>query len=241
MIALESIIAAVAAIFVVYLFVQRLQRNLRFKRSDQLTQQMDVSISQESCKDSLNTAGLTVQLLFGTQTGTSEKFAKKLKNNISGVYGSSCKVTVEDLETYLHSEKLAKEQYVFFVIATYGDGEPTDTCTEFDEWLTDCVNSGEAILQGVKYGVFALGNREYELFCGFGKKVDRVMEDLGATRLIDRVDGDDSKCIDDDFEVFNTKVMDCLSTEEPFRKLNVNTKNYSLNSQSVPAYSIVFI
>eukprot|EP00210_Caulerpa_lentillifera_P001863 g1792.t1 len=240
MITLETIIAAVAAIIVVYLLVQRLQRSLLSKKSNQTLQQTESSASQIPRRESIGTAGLTVRLLFGTQTGTSEKFAKQLKNIITETYGTSCRVTVEDLETYRHSENLTNEQYVFFFVATYGDGEPTDTCIEFDQWLSDCANSGEAILEGVKYGVFALGNREYELFCAFGKKVDRVMAELGATKLIDRVDGDDSKCIEDDFEIFNTRVMDCLSTEEPFQNLAVNTQSHELNPESVPAYDVVF-
>jgi NADPH-ferrihemoprotein reductase len=238
---LETIIAAVAAIIVVYLLFQRLQRSLLEKKNKNIQGGFTQDSPPPVVRRESSVGGLTVRLLFGTQTGTSEKLAKQLKNTITETYGTSCRVSVEDLETYRHSENLADEQYVFFFVATYGDGEPTDTCIDFDTWLSDSVNSGEAILEGVRYGVFALGNREYEHFCAFGKKVDRVMAELGASKIVDRVDGDDSKCIEDDYEVFSTRVMERLSTEEPFQSLAVNTTvDASVSMESVPAYDVVF-
>ena len=45
-------------------------------------------------------------------------------------------------------------------------------------------------LQGVQFAVLALGDSTYEFFCEAGKILDRRLEELGATRLLDRRDCD---------------------------------------------------
>jgi sulfite reductase (NADPH) flavoprotein alpha-component len=42
----------------------------------------------------------------------------------------------------------------------------------------------------VKFAVVGLGDREYELFCEFGKRVDAALEKHGGTRIMDRLDLD---------------------------------------------------
>jgi len=73
-------------------------------------------------------------ILFGTQTGTAERFAKSLKSQLESKYGASTVFDVVDVENYV-AENLAKEKLVFFCMATYGDGEPTDNATDFYNWL----------------------------------------------------------------------------------------------------------
>ena len=41
--------------------------------------------------------------------------------------------------------------------------------------------------------MFALGSKNYEFFCGFGKRIDKRMADLGAERIFDIQLGDDSE------------------------------------------------
>jgi NADPH-ferrihemoprotein reductase len=74
-------------------------------------------------------------ILFGTQTGTAERFAKSLKSQLESKYGASTVFDVVDVENYNAEEKLAKEKLLFFLMATYGDGEPTDNAADFYNWL----------------------------------------------------------------------------------------------------------
>lgn len=76
-------------------------------------------------------------ILFGTQTGTAERFAKSLKSQLESKFGANTAFDVIDIEHYNKEEKLPKEKFVIFVMATYGDGEPTDNAADFMTWLLD--------------------------------------------------------------------------------------------------------
>lgn len=94
-----------------------------------------------------------VSLLFGTQTGTAERFSKQLKTELAQRYGDvDTAYDVYDIEEYKHEEKLPKEQLVFLLLATYGDGEPTDNAAAFYSWATKAASeadkgTGEKLLQ----------------------------------------------------------------------------------------------
>lgn len=75
-----------------------------------------------------------VLILFGTQTGTAERFSKQLKAELAARYGDGNRYEVLDMEEF-KAEGLDKEKVVFFMMATYGDGEPTDNAADFYGWL----------------------------------------------------------------------------------------------------------
>ena len=87
-----------------------------------------------------------VTVLYGTQTGTAERFSKQLANELRHKYGASTAVDVKDVENYKAEEKLSQEKLVILCMATYGDGEPTDNAAMFYTWLAkeaDAVEAGE--------------------------------------------------------------------------------------------------
>ena len=93
-------------------------------------------------------------ILFGTQTGTAERFSKQLKTDLLQRYGEDTAYNVIDIEEYVHEDRFPKEKLVFLMLATYGDGEPTDNAANFYSWITraasDSAKEGEKLLQ-VRY------------------------------------------------------------------------------------------
>lgn len=141
-------------------------------------------------------------LLFGTQTGTAERFAKSLRAQLEGKYGGGTAFDALDIEQYDGPKSLPREKLVLLLMATYGDGDPTDSATDFWTWLSEAAESGDQpdLLEGVSFAIFGLGNRQYEHFCAMGRKVSKAMKALGAAEVVPRGEGDDDRDIDQDFD-----------------------------------------
>ncbi|CAG2122502.1 unnamed protein product, partial [Medioppia subpectinata] len=88
-----------------------------------------------------------------------------------------------------------------FCVATYGEGDPTDNAQEFYEWL----QNGGSDLTGLRYSVFALGNKTYEHYNKMGIYLDGKLEELGATRVYELGLGDDDANIEEDFITWKEK------------------------------------
>lgn len=142
--------------------------------------------------------GGRVAIFFGSQTGTAEGFAEVLKKE-GRKHGFDAHAI--DLEEYKAGEFLKHEKLVIFVVATYGEGDPTDNAVDFIKLLK---NKDGEIAQGdladVGFTVFGLGNRQYEHYNVIGRLVDSQMEQLGAKRVFNYGEGDDDASLDEDFE-----------------------------------------
>lgn len=88
--------------------------------------------------------------------------------------------------------ELTKISHAIFIVSTSGDGDMPYNAVDF--W--DALIAGDfPRLERLRYGTIALGESVYEEFCAAGIAMDTRLHDLGATRLVDRVD------CDYDFEV----------------------------------------
>ncbi|MGV9310668.1 sulfite reductase subunit alpha [Streptomyces sp. NPDC003691] len=146
----------------------------------------------------------TVDVLFGTQTGTAELLAGEI---VAGARTRGLGGTATALDD-ITPERLAAMSYLVVVVSTYGEGEMPDNAGLF--W--DALRADDAPrLEGLRYAVLGLGDRGYDDFCQAGKDLDTRLEQLGAVRLHDRVDCDVE--YEEPAAAWTTAVLDLLAAE----------------------------
>jgi len=135
-----------------------------------------------------------VSIYFGSESGTAECFAEDISTEAKK-HGITSEVL--DLRS-LTPESFARKKIVILVVATYGDGEPTDNAVDFATWAGHPKNVGA--LAGQRFCVMGLGDMNYTRFQAMGIATNENMENLGAKRIYPRGIGDDSQDIQDDFQ-----------------------------------------
>ena len=71
-----------------------------------------------------------------------------------------------------------------FLLATYGEGGPTDDCIEFNHFLDDNKNGvkNDGVIGKVHYSIFGLGSSKYEFFNQIAKKFDKFLDKSGCKK-----------------------------------------------------------
>ena len=78
-------------------------------------------------------------------------------------------------------EVLANHSRALFVVSTYGEGEAPDNGAGF----LQRAGSQRPDLSHLHYALLALGDRSYADFCGFGRRLERWLDQVGATATLE--------------------------------------------------------
>jgi NADPH-ferrihemoprotein reductase len=137
-------------------------------------------------------------MFYGSQTGTAEDYASRLAKEGQSRYG--LRTMTADLEEFEYEDldNLPDDKVAFFVMATYGEGEPTDNAVDFMEFIGNEDSSfskgstaTDQPLTNVKYVTFGLGNNTYEHYNEMVRRLDKNLTKLGANRIGTAGEGDD--------------------------------------------------
>ena len=144
--------------------------------------------------------GAVITILVGSQTGNSEALAEQTHQ-----LAASCglRTVIKKMGDY-KLPQLKTEKNLLVIVGTYGEGDPPDNAREMYEYL---FSKRAPALKQAHYAVLGLGDSSYEFFCKMGVDFDRRLEELGATRMYQRVD------CDVDFEATAEAWMDAVLSE----------------------------
>jgi sulfite reductase (NADPH) flavoprotein alpha-component len=122
-------------------------------------------------------------VLYATESGNSEALAGKAKQDAAKKGFAARVLDMGDATV----DQLKGAGTVLVIAATWGDGEPPQRAAPFYRAL---MSDAAPCLEGVKFGVLALGDSSYAQFCETGKVLDARFEALGAERAAERIDLD---------------------------------------------------
>ncbi len=125
----------------------------------------------------------TVLVAYASQTGFAEELA--------GQTAAALRTSGESVRllsfAQLDGSALQTVSRALFVVSTTGEGDAPDSAARFRQ----AVMAAPAALEGLSFGILALGDRAYTQYCAFGFALHDWLRQRSATPLFDVVDVDD--------------------------------------------------
>jgi sulfite reductase (NADPH) flavoprotein alpha-component len=168
--------------------------------------------SPESATPKASAENKKITIAYGTESGNSKKIANLFASRVKQ---EGIQAKLVSLDQYRLTD-LPKEEYFLTVISTQGEGEPPASAKKF----YDHIHQNGFKLPKLKYGVLALGDTSYPMFCKAGEDVDHQLGSLGGERLVEirRCDVDFESDAHNWMNDVIQKLSDGKTTAEPAAK-----------------------
>ncbi|MBU9856180.1 NADPH-dependent assimilatory sulfite reductase flavoprotein subunit [Rahnella bonaserana] len=128
-------------------------------------------------------AAASVTLISASQTGNARRVAEQLRDDLTAAKINVNLVNAGDYKF----KQIGQEKLLLIVASTQGEGEQAEEAVALHKFLQ---SKKAPQMKDTAFAVFALGDTSYEFFCQAGKDFDTRLGELGAERLLDRVDAD---------------------------------------------------
>ncbi|MBM7343666.1 NADPH-dependent assimilatory sulfite reductase flavoprotein subunit [Pantoea coffeiphila] len=125
----------------------------------------------------------TITILSASQTGNARRLSEQLRDDL---LAAKLNVNLVNAGDYKFKQ-IAQEKLLVVVTSTQGEGEPPEEGVALHKFL---MSKKAPKMDASAFAVFGLGDTSYEFFSQAGKDFDNRLAELGATRLLDRVDAD---------------------------------------------------
>jgi sulfite reductase (NADPH) flavoprotein alpha-component len=119
---------------------------------------------------------------YASQTGMAEQLARQTVQSLQQAGMDARLIDLGDLD----ADALAQAHRALFVVSTTGEGDAPDGAMRF---VTRCMRAPLSLAH-LHYGLLALGDHDYDDFCGFGRQVQHWLQRSGAVSLFDHVEVD---------------------------------------------------
>lgn len=168
-------------------------------------------------------------ILYGSQTGNAQGVANQLKEQLEA---QNVEVTLSSMSDF-KPNNLKKLTNLFIVTSTHGEGEPPDNALAFYNFL---FSKRAPKLDLLSFSVLSLGDSSYEFFCKTGIDFDNRLEELGAKRLVKRVDcdldyeQDAQKWVQEVVKAITTVSSTIQNISPEQSKVNESTNQYNKNN-----------
>ncbi|KAM9892821.1 hypothetical protein OXX79_009768 [Metschnikowia pulcherrima] len=161
----DFIVLSVLALAVAYIFGKKSLSDTEKAK----TAKFIVDTGERNLTAKLSENDKNCVVFYGSQTGTAEDYAHKLARELQTSF--NLKVLTANFADYDYDtlQDLDPNCLSFFVVATYGEGEPPDSAIEFFDWLENEAGS----LRNLKFTVFGLGNSTYEYYNKVSKDLNQ--------------------------------------------------------------------